>query len=119
VAELERTLTPPPRRPKRLLLSVDRAFVPLMVMGGEWTEVKTLALGVIEGPVFDEKRGERVVHTGELSYFSRRSEAADFARQALVIRSSNRRCAVPARKACVPNGLICNSVQASKTNFSI
>ena len=30
------------------------------------------------------EKGERVVHTGALSYFSRRSEAADFTRQALV-----------------------------------
>ncbi len=82
VAELERTLPPAPAGPPRQLLSVDGAFVPLV--GGEWTEVKTLALGVIEAPVWDAKRGERVVHTRDLSYFSRRSEAADFTRQALV-----------------------------------
>ena len=81
-AALERTLPPPPRGPERLLLSVDGAFVPLV--GGEWTEVKTLALGEIEPPVWDAKRGEWVVHTRDLSYFSRRSEAADFTRHALV-----------------------------------
>ena len=82
VADLERTLPLPPRGPERLLLSVDGAFVPLV--GGEWTEVKTLAVGVIAAPVWDAKRGEAVVHTGELSYFSRRAEAADFTRSALV-----------------------------------
>jgi hypothetical protein len=82
VTELERTLPPPPAGPARLLLSVDGAFVQLV--GGEWTEVKTLALGVIEEPEWDAKHEERVVHTRALSYFSRRSEAADFTRQALV-----------------------------------
>jgi hypothetical protein len=82
VAELERTLPAPPRGPARLLLSADGAFVPLV--GGEWTEVKTLALGVIGAPVWEAKRGERVVHTSALSYFSRRTEAADFAHLALV-----------------------------------
>ena len=80
VTELERTLPQPPVGPDRLLMSTDGAFVPLV--GGEWTEVKTLALGVIAEPVLE--KGERVVHTGALSYFSRRSEAADFTRQALV-----------------------------------
>lgn len=82
VADLERTLPLPPTGPERLLLSVDGAFVPLV--GGEWTEVKTLALGVIEEPVWDTKRGERMVHTRDLSYFSRRSEATDFTHLALV-----------------------------------
>jgi hypothetical protein len=82
VAELERTLPAPPLGPERLLLSADGAFVPLV--GGEWTEVKTLALGVIAAPVWEAKRGECVVHTGALSYFSRRTEAADFAHWALV-----------------------------------
>lgn len=82
MTELERTVPLPPAGPDRQFLSVDGAFVPLV--GGEWTEVKTLALGVIDEPVLDPKRGERVVHTRDLSYFSRRSEAQDFTRQALV-----------------------------------
>jgi hypothetical protein len=96
VDDLERTLPRPPVGPARLLLSVDGAFVPLV--GGEWTEVKTLALGSIAEPVLE--KGERVVHTRELSYFSRRSEAADFTRQALVethrrgVETAGRVCAV-------------------------
>lgn len=71
-----------PEGPERLLLSADGAFV--LLVGGEWTEVKTLAVGVIAEPVWDAKRGERVVHTQELSYFSRRTDAADFTHLALV-----------------------------------
>lgn len=44
--------------------------------------MKTLALGVVGQPV--EEAGERVVHTAELSYFSRMSEAKAFEKQALV-----------------------------------
>jgi hypothetical protein len=51
-------------------------------VGGEWREVKTLALGVVEKPV--EEHGELVIHTRELSYFSRMSDARTFERQALV-----------------------------------
>jgi len=101
VAELERTLPLPPVSPARLLLSVDGAFVPLV--GGEWTEVKTLALGVIEEPVFDVKRGEYVVQTRDLSYFSRRSEAADFTRQALV-ETQRRGVETAGRVAAVTDG---------------
>ena len=94
VEELERTLPRPPAGPARQLLSVDGAFVPLV--GGEWTEVKTLALGVIAEPVLE--RGERVVHTRELSYFSRHSEAHDFTRLALV--ETHRRGVETAQRVC-------------------
>jgi hypothetical protein len=80
VEELERLLPQPPAGPARQFLSVDGAFVPLA--GGEWTEVKTLALGVIAEPVLEQ--GQPVVHTHDLSYFSRHSEAHDFTRLALV-----------------------------------
>lgn len=80
VEELERTLPPPPAGPARQFLSVDGAFVP--VVGGEWTEVKTLALGVIAEPVLEQD--QPVVHTHDLSYFSRHSEAHAFTRLALV-----------------------------------
>src|SRR6266849_1931546 len=57
-------------------LSGDGAMVHLV--GGEWAEVKTLALG----EVTRKKRGE--VCTQYLSYFSRLSDAASFAEAALV-----------------------------------
>src|SRR5260370_26110141 len=46
------------------------------MVGGEWKEVKTVALGVVNKPV--EERGEQVVHTRELTYFSRMSESGQF-----------------------------------------
>jgi hypothetical protein len=56
--------------------------VPLL--HGEWAEVKTLALGVIGEPVSQEKQGEWVAPTRELSYFSRLADADTFGRLALV-----------------------------------
>jgi len=77
---LEKELPPSPPGPEKQLLSVDGAMVPLV--HGEWAEVKTVAIGVIEKPVFEN--GEWVVHTRELSYFSRLADAETFARLALV-----------------------------------
>jgi hypothetical protein len=75
VAELERTLPDEPSGSAVLLLSVDGAMAPLV--GGEWAEVKTLALGVVTA----DAAGPR---TTALSYFSRLSDAATFARLATV-----------------------------------
>jgi hypothetical protein len=73
VANLERQLPTPPSGPPVQLLSVDGAMVPLV--GGEWGEAKTLALGEVvatdEGP-----------RTVALSYFSRLTDAATFGRLA-------------------------------------
>ncbi|EFH85400.1 hypothetical protein Krac_6619 [Ktedonobacter racemifer DSM 44963] len=55
-----------------LVISADGAMVPLT--GGEWAEVRTLAIGEVPtGPTSPEK-----VHVGELSYFSRLTDAAHF-----------------------------------------
>lgn len=80
VERLERELPAPPIGPDKLLLSVDGAMVPLVK--GEWTEAKTLVLGVIEEPVWEKDAW--VVHASELSYFSRMMEAEAFARASLV-----------------------------------
>lgn len=80
VAEIEKELPTPPRGPKKQLLSVDGAMVPLV--GGEWAEVKTLVLGVIAEPVME--KDEQVVHAQELSYFSRLTDADTFGHLALV-----------------------------------
>lgn len=66
--------------PAKQLLSVDGAMVPLLA--GEWAEVKTLVIGVVGEA--KEERGETVVRTGELSYFSRLSDAESFQHAALV-----------------------------------
>jgi len=79
VQRIERELPTPPTGPDKMLLSVDGAMVPLV--GGEWREVKTLVLGVIGEPVWEQ--GEWQVHASELSYFSRLMEAESFGRAAL------------------------------------
>ena len=65
----------PPVAPDRLVVSVDGAMVPLI--GGEWTEVKTLAIGEPQ-PADDTE-----VHVGALSYFSRLADADTFGHLAL------------------------------------
>src|SRR5438445_53301 len=82
VARLERECPPAPAGPAKQFFSADGAFVPLL--HGEWAEVKTLALGEIGAPVYQEKQGEWVAPTRELSYFSRLADADTFGRLALV-----------------------------------
>lgn len=59
------------------LLSVDGAMVPLV--GGQWAEVKTLALGSVVAGC-----GSEPPETTDLSYFSRMADAASFTRLATV-----------------------------------
>jgi hypothetical protein len=80
VERLEKELPPPPAGPERQFLSVDGAMVPLV--GGNWAEVKTLALGEVLPPVII--KGERVIRTDKLSYFSRLTDCDTFQRLALV-----------------------------------
>lgn len=61
-------------RPAKALMSVDGAFVQLV--GGEWREVKTLVVGQIQPATLEQ--GEWVVHTTNLSYFSRLASAREF-----------------------------------------
>jgi hypothetical protein len=79
VKQIEQELPPAPVGPEKMLLSVDGAMVPLV--GGGWAEVKTLVLGVIDEPVWEDE--EWKVHARELSYFSRLMEAEPFGRAAL------------------------------------
>jgi hypothetical protein len=80
VARIEKELPSPPAGPERQFLSVDGAMVPLV--GGKWAEVKTLALGEVLPAV--EIKGERVIRTDKLSYFSRLTDSDTFQRLALV-----------------------------------
>jgi hypothetical protein len=64
---------------QKLQVSADGAMVPLL--GGEWAEVKTVVIGVVQPAV--EEQGEWVVHTRQPSYFSRLATAEAFQRLAL------------------------------------
>lgn len=66
--------------PDKIQISVDGAMVPLL--HGVWAEVKTLVIGEVQPTV--EEKGEKVVHTRNLSYFSRKTTAQEFQRLALV-----------------------------------
>ena len=72
-AELERTNPASPAGPAVLQLSVDGAMVPLV--GGEWTEVRTVALGRVVQT--ETAAGPRFVRTSEMSYFSRQATAEE------------------------------------------
>jgi len=61
--------------PRRLVLSADGAMVPLR--GGEWAEVRTIAIGEVEEPRPAETPSE--VHVRQVSYFSRLTDAETFA----------------------------------------
>jgi hypothetical protein len=76
VAALERHPTPEPVGPAVLQVSADGAMISLV--GKQWTEVKTLAIGTVVQGTQGEGRAR------ELSYFSRRAEHRDFRRLALV-----------------------------------
>lgn len=66
--------------PEKMVYAVDGAMVPLV--GGEWAEVRTLAIG--EVGLQKTAEGDTEAVTQHLSYFSRRLDADSFARAALV-----------------------------------
>lgn len=80
VARIEREMPLPAPGPAKQFLSVDGAMVPLV--GGVWAEVKTLVIGEVQPAVLS--KGESVIHTTHLSYFSRLTDSDTFQRLALV-----------------------------------
>jgi hypothetical protein len=80
VEELEKKAPPAPAGAARMQISADGAMVPLL--HGIWAEVRTLVIGEVEPA--KQERGEQVVHTRKLSYFSRKVNAETFDRLALV-----------------------------------
>jgi len=80
VERLEKELPPAPKGTEKMQISADGAMVPLL--HGQWAEVRTLVLGEVQPPV--KERGEWVVHTRNLSYFSRKINSEQFERLALV-----------------------------------
>jgi hypothetical protein len=75
VEALERRPTPEPTGPAVLQVSADGAMISLV--GKQWTEVKTLAIGAVVQAAGGEVRAR------EPSYFSRRTDHASFRRLAL------------------------------------
>jgi hypothetical protein len=77
-AEAERIVrehpTPPPG-PEQLVFSVDGAMVP--IVGGQWMEVRTLAVGEVLEP--RATPDGPVAQTSNLSYFSRLTDSSTFA----------------------------------------
>ncbi len=80
VEDLERHMPPACEGGEKMQISADGAMVPLL--HGVWAEVRTLVIGEVQPAV--EEQGERVVHTRNLSYFSRKVSAQEFGRLALV-----------------------------------
>lgn len=69
----------PPAGPDTLIFSVDGAMVPLR--GGQWKEVRTLAVGEVQ-PTGADPHGP-TIQTTRLSYFSRLTDSSTFADLAL------------------------------------
>jgi hypothetical protein len=80
VEQLEKKMPSAPAGAEKMQISADGAMVPLI--HGKWAEVRTLVIGEVQ-PACLEK-GEWVVHTRKLSYFSRKITAQEFIRLALV-----------------------------------
>ncbi len=81
-AEAERILREhpePPAGPDTLIFSVDGAMAP--IVGGQWKEGRTLAVGAVQPPVATP--AGPVIQTTNLSYCSRLTDSATFAEQAL------------------------------------
>jgi hypothetical protein len=80
VEQLEKEAPDAEKGADKLQVSADGAMVPLL--HGVWGEARTVVIGEVQPVV--EAHGERVVHTRNLSYFSRKVDAETFQRLALV-----------------------------------
>ena len=67
-------IEPAPTPCEKQVISTDGAYVPLVK--GEWAEVRTVAIGEMKEKV--SQQGQREVQTGQLSYFSRMTDAQTF-----------------------------------------
>ena len=79
VERLEKEMPEAEKGADKIQISADGAMVPLL--HGVWAEVRTLVIGEVQPAV--KERGEGVVHTRNLSYFSRKVNAQEFQRLAL------------------------------------
>jgi hypothetical protein len=78
--QLEQEMPEAAQGAERMQISADGAMIPLL--HGLWSEVRTLVIGEVQPAV--QEKGEWVVHTRNLSYFSRKVTAQQFQRLALV-----------------------------------
>lgn len=79
-ATIARNLPPPPAGPAVQQVSVDGAMVP--VTGGDWVEVRTVAIGTVER--YLDANGESAARSRNISYFSRYATAEVFSQLAIV-----------------------------------
>ena len=95
----------PPGTPDTLVFSVDGAMIALVQ--GQWTEVRTLAVGAVQPPVASP--AGPVVHTTNVSYCSRRTDSTTFGD--LATRALHRRGIAGARRvgAVVDRAVWCQS----------
>lgn len=70
----------PPLGPDTLVFGVDGAMVP--IVGGQWMEVRTLAVGEVQPP--RSTPDGMLIQTTNLSYFSRLTDSSTFAEQAVL-----------------------------------
>jgi hypothetical protein len=80
VEQIEKKAPEAPKGAEKIQISADGAMVPLL--HGQWGEVRTVVVGEVQ-PAVKEKE-DWVVHTRNLSYFSRKVSAEEFGRLALV-----------------------------------
>jgi hypothetical protein len=80
VVRLEREMPEAACGAEKMQISADGAMVPLL--HGIWAEVRTLVIGEVESS--KREQGEREIHARNLSYFSRKVNAQEFQRLALV-----------------------------------
>ena len=80
VARLERDMPEAVSGAEKIQISADGAMVPLL--HGVWAEVRTLVIGEVE--TIKREPGEGEIHARNLSYFSRKVNAQEFQRLALV-----------------------------------
>lgn len=78
--QIEREAPPAATGSKRMVVSADGAMIPLR--GGEWGEVKTLAIGEVQ--TANAKSDEKGIRTRQISYFSRLTTAEQFEHLTLV-----------------------------------
>jgi hypothetical protein len=80
VERIEREAPTARAQPGKLMVSADGTLIPLV--NGEWREVKNIAVGEVKS-AWVASKGEIIVKTKKISYFSRSYRAREFERSAL------------------------------------